>query len=283
MSSQRSGIVHPILVLFKAIQVCHPSWAVYEENASKWDKTGARICAATYRKDVLAIREGSVLMSDSMLTPRWRMLVSLLASTYYFHWPAHAFINRIVSLRRREPTVAHLREIGEEVYDQFKNFRVFNGELSDKKGISSTKNPSERRCGRYRFMEIIDDIEEVLEMLERIRVYFSTTKKVSMAVMLALFGHSCMYTKTPTYKNVRCCRILAEARRKKFKDCIEDFEVYKRMSPHMRKALKSKGIDDFEVAMKFVKGMQETIELKTYSLNDLIIYTCLLDEKVYDE
>ena len=263
--------------------VCHPSWPLYEEKAFQWDKTGARICAAVYRKDVLAIREGAVIMSNSVLTPRWRMLVGLLASTYYFHWPAHAFILRIVSLQRKEPSVEVLAAIGKEVYDQFKRFRVSQGELTEKKGISCTKNPSERRCGKYRFMEIIDDSKAVLEMLENIKVYFRTTKTVSMAVMLGLFGHSCMYTKTPTYKNVRCCRILAEAGRKRFKDCIEDFEVYKRMSSHMRNALKSRGIDDFEVAMKFVKGMQETIGLKTYSMNDLIIYTCLLDGAVFDD
>ena len=222
-------------------------------------------------------------MSNSVLTPRWRMLVTLLASTYYFHWPAHAFIQRIVSLQRKEPSVAVLAAIGKEVYNQFKDFRVSQGELTEKKGISCCKNPSERRCGKYRFMEIIDDSEAVLEILENIMVYFRTTRSVSVAVMLGLFGHSCMYTKTPTYKNVRCCRILAEAGRKRFKDCIEDFEVYKSMSAHMRNALKRKGIDDFDVAMKFVKGMQDAIKLKTYSMNDLIIYTCLLDKTVYDD
>ena len=50
----------------------------------------------------------------------------------------------------------------------------------------------------------------------------------------------------------------------------------------MRSALKSRGIDDFKTAMKFVEGMKETTGLKEYSLNDFIIYTCLLDEVVFD-
>ena len=62
------------------------------------DETGARICSAVYRKDAQAIREGAVLMSNSMLEPRQRLLVSLLASTYYFPLPSHAFILRIVGL-----------------------------------------------------------------------------------------------------------------------------------------------------------------------------------------
>ena len=53
------------------------------------------------------------------------------------------------------------------------------------------------------------------------------------------------------------------------------------MSPHMRIALKSRGIDDFKTAMKFVEGMQKTL-LAEYSLNDFIIYTCLLDNLVFE-
>ena len=262
--------------------VCHPAWRRYEDCALESDQTGARICAAGYRKDVLAIREGAVLMSSSMVKPRMRMLVSLLASTYYFPWPTHAFILRIVALK--EPTKDSLARIGGEVYEQFKAFRVLDGQLAAvpcTKGISCTKNPSERRCGRIRFNEIIEELPAVVAMLDRMEVYFAENASVSVAAMLKTFGKSGMYTSVPTYKNVRCCRILAEAGRKGFEDCIEDFQVFKRMSPHMRYALKSRGIDDFKTAMKFVEGMKETF-LEEYSLNDFIIYTCLLDKLVFD-
>ena len=77
-------------------RVCHPSWPGYEDGAHDADATGARICAAIYRKDVLAIREGAVLMTTSTMAPCMRKLVSLLASTYYFSWPSHHFIHRII-------------------------------------------------------------------------------------------------------------------------------------------------------------------------------------------
>ena len=51
----------------------------------------------------------------------------------------------------------------------------------------------------------------------------------------------------------------------------------------MRSALQSRGIDDFKTAMKFVEGMKEEIGLPEYSLNDLVIYTCLLDRAVFDD
>jgi hypothetical protein len=265
-------------------RVCHPSWPSYEDCAQDSDETGARICAAVYRKDVLAIREGAVLMSSSMVKPRMRMVVSLLASTYYFPWPSHAFIFRIVALACKEPSKASLARIGGEVYEQFTAFRVLDGQLAAvprTKGMSCTKNPSERRCGRIRFNEIIEELPAVVAMCGRMEVYFAENASVSVAAMLEVLGNSSIYNSGPTYKNVRCCRILAEAARKGFKDSAQDFQVLKRMSPHMRYALKSRGIDDFKTAMKFVEGMKETTGLKEYSLNDFIIYTCLLDELVF--
>ena len=108
-------------------RVCHPSWAVYEDCAYESDETGARICAAVYRKDAMAIREVAVLMSNSMLEPRMRILVSLLASTYYFALPSHAFFLRIVGLACKAPGKATLARIGLEVFDQFKASRVVEG------------------------------------------------------------------------------------------------------------------------------------------------------------
>ena len=86
--------------MFKAGQiVIHPSWPMYEGAVVDSDATGARICAAGYRLDVLAIREGAVLMSASTLSLPSCMLVSLLASTLYFPWPSQAFILRVTGLK----------------------------------------------------------------------------------------------------------------------------------------------------------------------------------------
>ena len=215
--------------------------------------------------------------------------VSLLASTMYFQWPSQAFILRITALKSKDPSAARLARIGADVYEHFDAFRVVDGELayfaapgSRLKGISCTKNPSERRSGRIRFDEIIENRNSVLVMLGRIQEYFESNKKVSVSAMLAVMGKSSIYGNVPNYKNVRCCRILAEAARKKFNDCSEDFDVFQRMSPHLRQALKSHGICDFTTAMKFVKGMQEITGLPGYCLNDFIIFTCLLDDVVFD-
>ena len=166
-------------------------------------------------------------MSSSMMTPRMRTLVSLLASTYYYSWPSHAFILRIVGLKCKEPSKAMLARIGAEVYEQFKAYRVLDGQLvatRGLKGISCTKNPSERRCGSVRFNEILEDLSEVLAMLGRMELYFAANASVSVAAMLKVLGRSCIYTREPRYKNVRCCRILAEAARKNSRIVSKIFE-----------------------------------------------------------
>ena len=118
-------------MLRQGFRVCHPSWQMYEDGIQKTDGTGARIYAAAVRKDVLAIREGGVLMSCSMMKSRTRLLVSLLASTYYYPWPMHAFIIRIVALGSEIPSKSALARIGEEVFYQFKAFRMLDGELAE--------------------------------------------------------------------------------------------------------------------------------------------------------
>ena len=268
----------------QGMRVCHPSWPAYEDAAKETDETGARICAAIYRKDATAIREGAVLMSNSMLSPRMRILVSLLASTYYFSWPSHAFILRIVGLAR-EPSKADLTRIGSEVYKQFAAFRVLNGQLValPSTGISCTKNPSERRCGSIRFKEILAGMKAVLTMLDRMQEYFAENNTVSLAAMLKVLGKSCLYKSIVSYKSVRGVRILAEAAGKVLKDCPEDYNVFRKMTAHMKHALKRRGLDDYKTCMRFVEGMKETTDLNEYTLNDLIIYTCLLDRVVFDE
>ena len=266
--------------------VRHPSWPVFEEHVHETDETGARICAAVYRKDALAIREGAVFLSRSMLEPVMRILVSLLASTFYFAWPAHAFIHRIVALGCKVPGKATLARIGREVFDHFKAFRVVQGLLvvaSPAKGISVTKNPSERQCGRIRFNAIIDDLPAIIDMLTRMRDYFEANARVSLSAMLPIFGDTGVYTSRVIYKNVRCARILAEAAGKPLLDSEEDFHVFQRMSAHMRATLKYRGIVDFKTAMKFVVGMRATTGLAQYGLNDLIIYTCLMGGVVFDD
>ena len=79
-----------------------------------------------------------------------------------------------MGLACEEPSKACLARIRREVYEQFKAFRVLDGQLAAvprSKGISCTKNPSERRCGRIRFNEIIEDLPAVLAMLGRMEVY----------------------------------------------------------------------------------------------------------------
>ena len=103
-------------------EVCHPSWPQYEDSLWQTDATSARICAAVYRKDVQAMRDGRILLMHSKLTSRMRLLVSLLGSTYYFDYGSQSFIEGIVRLQCKEPTKAAILRVGRGVY--FKGFGI---------------------------------------------------------------------------------------------------------------------------------------------------------------
>ena len=85
--------------------------------------------------------------------------------------------------------------------------------------------------------------------------------------MLEKFDKHGVYQQVVSYKSVRCCRILPEAAGKRFKDCIEDFEVFKGMSPHMRTVLGERGTADFKTCMKFVEALKGETGLRQATTN----------------
>ena len=126
-------------------------------------------------------------------------------------------------------------------------------------------------------------MKAVLAMLGRMQEYFAENNTVSLAAMLKVLGKSCLYKSIVSYKSVRGVRILAEAAGKVLKDCPEDYNVFRKMTAHMKHALKRRGLDDYKTCMRFVEGMKETTDLNEYTLNDLIIYTCLMDKVEFYE
>ena len=102
---------------------------------------------------------------------------------------------------------------------------------------------------------------------------------ISSADMLKTLGEcdSTVIGDQPTYKNVRICRIMAVTAQKEFQNSPQDWNVFSRMSPHLRSALKRRGITTYELAIQFAEAISNVIGMPSYTLNDFSIYTCLLD------
>jgi len=109
--------------------------------------------------------------------------------------------------------------------------------------------------------------------------YLQKPGKVSIVVMLKILGESAssVFSGKTTYKNVRICRIMAVTAQKEFQNSPQDWNVFSRMSPHLRSALKRRGITTYELAIQFAEAISNVIGMPSYTLNDFSIYTCLLD------
>jgi hypothetical protein len=275
------GIVYGRL-LRRGARVCHPSWPEYEDNVETIDETGARISAAKYRVDVGAIQNIWALCS---MYPGWEsptdiLLLGILAGQYYFSWPMHAFVHEVCS---HSPARLGSRVscIGEKIFARFQCSRFWRNGLvtGTSKGIGVTKNPTERRNGIVRFRQILDDFTNSRSMCAAMAAYLQKPGKVSIVVMLKILGESAssVFSGKTTYKNVRICRIMAVTAQKEFQNSPQDWNVFSRMSPHLRSALKRRGITTYELAIQFAEAISNVIGMPSYTLNDFSIYTCLLD------
>ena len=83
------------------------------------------------------------------------------------------------------------------------------------------------------------------------------------------------YGATSNYAAVRFCRGLICAMGCQFKDGLEDWEVWRNMSKHVRQVVQDYGLEDYTVAIRIRDALRKRLAKAQYSLGDLICYLCL--------
>ena len=91
-----------------------------------------------------------------------------------------------------------------------------------------------------------------------------------------------MFSDTPSYKNIRCCRFLAIGGGKAFENNAADWKLFAGMSPHVSSVLRMHGIVDWKYVEKFVKALSKEVPDAMYSIDDFVIFMCLLSEVELD-
>ena len=215
------------------------------------------------------------------------MFILLLAAQFYFPWPMHEFINGVGALTLRQMKKT-LTKLGKRIFAKYKELRVLDGRLIKhvSRGIQSTKNPSERNNGSVRFLKLLEDLDGSLDLCAKMKLYFNSCKRgiVSLGSMLQVLDDSTSncFSSQLTYKNVRCCRLLALASGKQFENTLGDWKLWSGMSPHISTVLRSLGVQDWKVVEKFLVAFSELVN-SPYSISDFIIYVCLLRNVSLDE
>ncbi len=264
--------------------VMHPSWPVLVSHVDDLDLTGCRIVAAKYRADVRAISDGRLLWSMYRDFDEYSVLVMLLAAQYYYPWPMHDFIHTVGRCGTKV-SPQRLLSIGIDIFRKYEKFRVCNGVLSaGSRGGMCIKNPSERRTGQPRFCSILEDYAGSMDLCRRMLKYFDGRKNVSMASLLGILGEFCslVFDGSVCYKNVRCCRLMTLGAGNTFASGELEWEVYRRMSIHVKSTLIALGIFDWYYAEQFIDGLGDLLSMR-YTANDFVIFICLAKGITHDD
>ena len=270
--------------------VIHPSAPDIHNAMQQTDNTGCRIVAAKYRYDCVAVMDSAVLLGLHSQWAELDLFILLLAAQFYFPWPMQEFIAGVGALpvTGLKSMKNRLVDLGSSIFEKYTELRVLNGRLIQHKsrGIQSTKCPTERRNGSVRFFQLLEDIKGTMDLTTRMKTYFNTARvnKVSLGKMLKEIGKSSSteFSATPSYKNIRCCRFLAIGGGKTFDSNAEDWELFSKMTPHVSSVLRMHGIVEWKFAKQFVEALRKEVPDAKYSINDFVIFMCLLNEVELD-
>ena len=263
--------------------VLHPCWDVFYNALHDVDETGCRIAAAAYRADVNAVVDSYAMLG---MYPHWeprRLVLCLFGAQLYFPWPMHDFIHGMGQCADGILTRRLLRDVGLPIFRRYGCMRVLDGRLvcSTSRGILVTKNPSERRDGIVRFLEMLSDLRGIIRICDAMTVYFNDNSVVSISDMLRILGDAecSVFGSAKAYKNIRCCRFLAAAAGRTFESNEADWRIFSTMSPHVSAVVTQLGLRDYKYALKFMRAIGTELRLTTYSINDLVIFSCLLNHE----
>ena len=265
--------------------VVHPYWSVLYGAVEDVDCTGSRIAAAAYRHDVRAVADAYVLLGLYPELASYKLLLCLFASQMYFSWPMHDFIHAL-GQSKSGIEKASLRKIGHSVFRRYSSFRLLNGRLvKGIRGRSVTKNPSERRNGQVRYDAMLDDLPGCIRICDAMMGYFWRRKLVSVSAMLSILGdaESNVYDARRSYKNIRCCRLLASAVGISFESTKVDWDVFLNMSPHVSSTLTNLGLTSYKYVYKILRVLRQKLDQPKYSINDFTIFVCLLNSVQHDD
>jgi len=131
---------------------------------------------------------------------------------------------------------------------------------------------------------MLEDLRGCMRLCRLVEQYFSNNENVSIRAMLKILGDAkcVVFDGKKQYKNVRCCRLLASAVGKVFVNDTMDWEVFATMSPHVSGVIDILGLRSYKRARIYVEALARELNIPAYSINDFIIFVCLLKKIHFD-
>ena len=210
------------------------------------------------------------------------------ALTFYWSWPMHFFTVHCLSVPPKRWNAKFLRLALFKTIAYVAGIKVFQGKYSSK-GLSVTKNPSERRTGAVRYGQLVNQDQRWQKTAMALAAFLTNAKKSRKLVELEPIiriirrGHLKSYPgKVVTYGILRFVRLLVQAYGLRFKDTERDYWYLYRCSAHVKNVYNKLGIgDNYRVAISCRDGLRTRTGNPHYSLSDLTCYVCLLPKSAW--
>lgn len=262
---------------------CHPSWIMLLEGLWSIDRTGHLINSLSARPDTRALVTMNTLLCGHRL---WSKTPHVLVAGGFFlqgYWLV-PMIRLWDSLKKVAPaavTKKTLQRAWSVVEAEMQGLRMQGGALirSSTQGFHPLKNPSERRTGKDRFMQLAEEIGPWRECCQELAALFEHAGDVNLldvlnvlksATALTVFDGAC------NYKNLRIARALVVMVSKNFTDTPEEWQLWRAMSPHVAQAIRDMGLWSPSEALRFRDGLRVKLNMPTYGFQDLTCFICLL-------
>ena len=146
-------------------------------------------------------------------------------------------------------------------------------------GLRPLKNPSERRTGKDRLMQLAEEIVPWRECCQELAALFKPARDVNLLDVLKVLKSATdltVFDGTCNYKNLHIARALAAMASKNFTDTPEEWKLWRAMPPHVAQEVRDKGLWSPSEALRFRDGLRVKLAMPTYGFQDLICFICLL-------
>ena len=162
-----------------------------------------------------------------------------------------------------------------------------SGELSGKKkkgrGISPTKNPSERFNGSVRYKLLLEDDAngQWAKASAKIARHIDAGGTISLSVVHSVVAPFELqaWTGDDDYSNIRMVRSMVSMFEKNFSDTPADWNLWYRMSTSVKTKCDEFQVSEYKQAVRHRNAMRRFTSNPRYSFGDLICYICLIPKE----
>ena len=185
-------------------------WLWLRHHVRDIDCTGYRIVSLSHRPDIQGLKSVWAMVCA---TPGWRPHAAFVTGfALQLYWPQATLLFAHELLRHSYENISGqiLKDILTLVQDRLSGMRVVDGTLRiGSSGLHPMKNPSERRLGTVRYLQLVEECGAWARVAHELQTYIESESCTCQKMLdIVRKGRLRTYPGTRNYANIRLIRTL---------------------------------------------------------------------------